>query len=242
MKNKKTLLTILLLTSLGSSSILASFFLSNRTAFANPSWLSGWTNRRQLTIMGTLIDQPLTDFPVLVKLDSSFFDFSKAKSDGADVRFTGFDGVTLLKYEIERWDGVGGKAEIWVRMASVSSPADTSFYIYYGNSGASDAQDPTNVWDNNFAMVMHLKEASGTRYDSTGNHNNGVIYGNIAKAATGKIDGADNFDAVDDQMNVTQSASLNYGDVVTFEMWLSPHSMTFKRGNRQGCFGIVHDG
>jgi hypothetical protein len=242
MKNKKTLLTILLLTLLGISSILASFLLSNRTAFANGGWLSGWTYRRQLTIMSTYIDQPLTDFPVLVKLDSSFFDFSKAKSSGADVRFTGFDGTTLLKYEIERWDSIGGKAEVWVKIPNVATPANTGFYIYYGNSGASDDQHPTDVWDSNYALVMHLNEATGTRYDSTSNNNDGTPIGSVSKAPSGKIDGADEFPASVANMSIADSASLDYGDRVTFEMWINPHGVSgnnFKGGvdkNTGACY------
>jgi len=44
----------------------------------------------------------LTDYQVLIGLDPSNFDFSQAKSDGSDIRFT-LDGVEL-PYWIEKWD------------------------------------------------------------------------------------------------------------------------------------------
>ena len=62
--------------------------------------------RKKITIDQTKVDENLTDFPVLVKLTSSNFDFSKARSDGHDIRFTASDGTTLLKYERERHDSV----------------------------------------------------------------------------------------------------------------------------------------
>ena len=65
------------------------------------AFLPGWTYRKKLTVDSTKVDASLSDFPILVKLDNSNFDFSKAKSDGADIRFTESDGETLLKFERE---------------------------------------------------------------------------------------------------------------------------------------------
>jgi len=64
-------------------------------------WLSGWLYRKELTIDQTKVDDILTDFPVLVKLDEANFNFAHARSDGYDIRFTLDDGETLLKYERE---------------------------------------------------------------------------------------------------------------------------------------------
>ena len=65
-------------------------------------WDANWTYRKKITINHTKIDSDLTDFPVLVKLTSANFDFSKANADGFDIRFTSDDGTTLLKFERER--------------------------------------------------------------------------------------------------------------------------------------------
>jgi hypothetical protein len=188
--------------------------------FADASWLTGWSHRRQLTVNGGLISEALTDFPVIVKLDSSFFDFNKAKTNGEDVRFTSSDGTTLLKYEIERWNKTAGKAEIWVKLPSVSSGSNTTFYIYYGNAGASDAQDPTNVWDSSFMLVHHLEEPSGTVTDSTSHGNNGN-YSGTARDVEGKIDGADGFDGVNDYVFIPHSNSLDFGTgSFTISLWV----------------------
>jgi hypothetical protein len=212
------LILILLIT---SSILVPLMFLSNTSVEASPDWLSGWTYRRELTIDSSLVDDALTDFPVLVKLDSAFFDFSDAKTNGEDVRFTSSDGTTQLKYEIESWDSTGGKAEIWVKIPSVSSTTDTDFYMYYGNSGASDAQDPTNVWDSNYKMIQHLEETSGTVTDSTSNGNDGTAYNGTTQGATGKIDGASEFDGVDDCIGVPHDNSLNLGTSdFTISVWV----------------------
>ena len=64
-------------------------------------FLSGWTYRKKLTIDSTKVNSSLTNFPVSVQLKSSNFDFTKAKTNGDDIRFTSSDGTTLLKFERE---------------------------------------------------------------------------------------------------------------------------------------------
>mgnify|MGYP001026169937 CR=1 FL=1 len=224
--------TILLLTLLGTSTLMP-FTFHGPNVYASGGWLSGWSYRRQLTMNSALIDEDLTSFPVLVKLDSSFFDFSKAKDNGEDIRFTSSDGTTLLKYEIERWNKTAGKAEVWVKMPSVSSTSDTSFYIYYGNPAAVDAQEPTNVWDSNLMMVQHLNETSGTHCDSTSNNNDGSPQGGVTQDALGKIDGADGFDGSNDYVDCGNDVTLRGGPSgITIEAWIYPHSGSLGSGQK----------
>ena len=141
---------------------------------AGQIWLEGWQYRKKITIDETKVDADLTDFPTLVKLTSSNLDFSKARSDGYDIRFTDSDGTTLLKYERERHDQANSLAEYWVKVPAVSGTVDTDIYIYYGKSDAADGAEPSNVWDSSCKMVQHLQETSGSYYDSTSNNNDGT--------------------------------------------------------------------
>jgi len=134
-------------------------------------WLSGWTYRIEIKINHDLVDATLTDFPVRVDLPVGDFDFSDARSDGYDIRFTNSDGTTILKYERERHDSVNERARYWVKIPSVSSSADTTFYMYYGKVDATDGADPENVWDSDFLAVYHFaQDPTGTVYDSTSNN------------------------------------------------------------------------
>ena len=134
-------------------------------------WLSGWTYRIEIKINHDLIDATLTDFPARVDLPVGDFDFSDARSDGYDIRFTSSDGETLLKYERERHDSTNELARYWVKIPSVSSSADTTFYMYYGKADATDGADPENVWDSDFLAVYHFaQDPTGTVYDSTSNN------------------------------------------------------------------------
>ena len=237
MKNKEIsslVLSTLLLTLLGAS-VLATLFYTAPNVYANPGWLSGWTYRRQLTVDHTKITESLSDFPVLVKLSSSFFDFTKAKDNGEDIRFTDSGGATLLKYEIERWSKTDGKAEIWVKLPTVLSGSNTDFYIYYGNSDASDGQDPTNVWDSHYKAVYHMQDSSAsTIHDSTNVNNGNKKDTNQPNEVAGFIGKGQSFDGTDDCVNCGSDSSLTINQV-TLEAYVSFDSLP----TGENAFGVL---
>jgi len=209
-----------------------------------PAWLSGWKYRKKITIDHTKIDSDLKNFPVLVKLTSSNFDFSKARSDGYDIRFTASDGTTLLKYERERHDSANQVAEYWVKIPSVSSSANTEFYIYYGNSSALDGADPTNVWDANFKAVYHFNGnyngTTGEIKDSTANGNDGQACSSTQAPTEvdGKIGKGQEFNYLDkDTIHIPDSSDFDPGGAFTVEIW----AKHFDSGEAN-CVAIpVHD-
>ncbi len=137
--------------------------------------LSGYDFRKKLIVDNNKIDSTQTDFPVLVKLNSSNFDFTKAKNDGADIRFTTSDGTTLLKFERERHDHIAELAEYHVKVPNILSLTDTDIFVYYGNASATDGEDAQNVWDSNFRAVYHMQNKTSTTVeDSTSNGDDGT--------------------------------------------------------------------
>ena len=182
-----------------------------------------YTTRKKLTIDQTKVDDDLIDFPVLVKLTSSNFDFSKANADGYDIRFTSSDGVTLLKYERERHDSANSLAEHWVKVPSVSGATDTDIYMYYHTTDTADGADPTNVWDANFKGVWHSKDiTTSTINDSTAIENNGTKKAaNEPIEADGKIAKGQSFDGSNDFIQIPNSSQLN-PDYITVEAWAKP--------------------
>lgn len=147
------------------------------------SVLQNYNYRKKLTIDSTKIDSDLTDFPILVKLEGSNFNFNNSEVNGADIKFTLDDGVTLLKFERERH--ISPNAEYWVKIPLISSSIDTDIYIYYGNSLASDTEDPNNVWDGDFKAVYHmdsgLLDSTINGYDLT-DQGTSDVEGKISKA------------------------------------------------------------
>ena len=87
----------------------------------------------------------LTGYQLNVVLGSGF-DFSKAQSNGGDIRFTASDGVTQLPYWIESWNAAGSSASLWVRVPSIPA-AGATVYLYYGNSSATSASNGSTTFD-----------------------------------------------------------------------------------------------
>ncbi|MDQ1651830.1 MAG: hypothetical protein QOI35_1030, partial [Cryptosporangiaceae bacterium] len=176
---------------------------------------ANWSYRKTITIDHTQVSSTLTNFPVGVSLTSDANIGAAARADGFDVMFTSSDGLTAIPYERETFSIAGSAATLlmWVKLPSISNTVDTTFFLYYGNSSATDQSlqngGPTAVWDANFAAVYHLNEATaaGTYADSTSNARNGTFNGtgNIVRT-TGQLGGAQSFDGVNDKVDASDFA------------------------------------
>jgi len=141
---------------------------------------SAWSHYLEITVDNTKVPGDLTDFTIPIDMDDlgTGHDFwATVISTGADIRFTKNDGTTELAYELVDIDTTAKTGEIHVNFAgTLSSTADTTIRMYYGNSGASAyAEDATygsqNAWDSNFLAVFHLSGAAyGNILDSTANN------------------------------------------------------------------------
>ena len=74
----------------------------------------------------------LTNYTVRIVLNSTNFDFSKAKSDGSDVRFYDVYG-NELNYWIEYWSAEKQYAIVWVRIPVIRANSMEVIHMYYGN-------------------------------------------------------------------------------------------------------------
>src|SRR5260221_838460 len=182
----------------GPASVTANF------AAAGPGWYSSaWTNRRKITINHLKVagGADLTNFPMLVsvtdvELKTVGNGGKVGRSDGTDILFTAGDGTTKLNHELESYSPKAGAATAWVRIPGVSASVDTVIYVYYGNAGAADQQNKTGVWDSNYKVVNHLKDAAGTVTDSTQYGNHGTASGGAAFTANGMAGGGYKFDGI----------------------------------------------
>jgi hypothetical protein len=185
-------------------------------------WNSSWTFRKKLVFNNSQQVEDLIYFPVLVNLSLSNFNYSKAKSDGSDLRFIDTDSKTQLNYHIEEWNPLGN-SYIWVNVSQILGSSSSDFiWMYYGNPGASDNQDITGTYDGNYMGVWHLNETLGTHYDATSNNNDGTPQGGVTQNTAGNIDGADSFDGSGDFINFGTSDSLNISTGITIEAWVKP--------------------
>ncbi|MGH7851506.1 MAG: DUF2341 domain-containing protein, partial [Thermodesulfobacteriota bacterium] len=159
-----------------------------------------WGFRKKITIDHTkVVTSTQTNFPVLVLLTTDAGLASEAQADGDDILFTDSTGLVKLKHELVLYTTATGYMEAWVKIPSLSSSVDTVIYMYYGNSGASAQQDPTNVWDANYRAVYHLEGAynatPGEVLDSTGNNFDGeASAGDVPAQVDGKVGKGQDFE------------------------------------------------
>ncbi len=78
---------------------------------------------------------PVTDHQVLVKLDTSNFNYANVNgANGEDIRFFGLGGTPALDYFIETWNPAGTSL-IWVKIPSIPANGATDFEMHYEDAG-----------------------------------------------------------------------------------------------------------
>ena len=201
------------------------------------AWCSGqgypqWTYFAEIRV-NALTDYGLTgsvsNFPILVRLDNDYFDFTQAKVDGADLRFSDGNG-SPLPYEIEYWNATTGFAAVWVKLDAVNTSIQT-VNIHWGNGGASDASDGAAVFEtsNGFSGVWHLSQAGS---DATANNNDGTLEGDLPSAVAGLIGVAHDFDGDGDYVSFSSVNGIPVGNSnYTMSGWVNASQM--------GNLGIV---
>ena len=125
---------------------------------------NNWHYRQPVIISSNAL---LSDYQVLIKLDESNFDFTKADAEGWDVRFTKDDGTTEINYWIESWNSGSQLAYIWVKVPTLEI-GDTTIYLYYDNPDASTNSDGSvtfNFFDDDWNQFKGAGCAIGTPWD-----------------------------------------------------------------------------
>ncbi len=182
--------------------------------------------------MGIL--EPVTDFPLLVRLDSGSFDFTQAQPDGRDLRFSKTDG-TILSFQIERWDAVAKRAEVWVRIDKVGGNDEGKGIVMHWGRELADIPAGPAVFDSaaGFATVYHFSEDAnsdpGGYKDATPNANNATATSvNSAARIPGVIGSAKTFSGVPGSTVGTLAAKMppgfggNASFTVSFWMRFTP--------------------
>jgi len=147
----------------------------------------------KVTIDSSLIDETLTDFPVMVNISTSagtgdydtgkLFDVLDTDDKKEKLKVTNVDGTVEYFCERGEWVPSAGTAILWVKVPTISSTTNTEFLLtwnlsasdnnYIGDIGSTEAQ---NVWSDNFTAVWHMGQdpTGGIIYDSTTNELHGT--------------------------------------------------------------------
>ena len=188
----------------------------------------GWQHSGSLCVLTTPegANLPATaseeNFPLLVRLNQDWFDFSQAKAHGDDIRFAS-SGGTPLAYQIEEWDAAKGNASIWVRIPNIKGNARQEIKLYWGKADAANASSGPSVFNstNGYCCVMHL---NGDVLDSTGSIspvNNGATPSTAVIGSTAWDLGSGSISAA----NITNFPTGN-NPSSTSEIWLRVRRIT----------------
>ncbi|BBB32858.1 hypothetical protein TTHT_1345 [Thermotomaculum hydrothermale] len=190
---------------------------------AGENWEFGYSYRKQITFTSDInkIPSSQTNFPVLINItDTDLKTVTNGghvqNDNGWDIKFTASDGSTDLSYEIEKYDPATGELVAWVKIPTLST--GTIIYMYYGSVSVNTDPSSPDTWEANYKMVQHLQETSGTHYDSTSNALDATPSGGVNQDTSGKIDGADEFDGVDDYVSTSSSVVLS--PPLTISAWI----------------------
>jgi len=196
-----------------------------------------WPYRKAITIDSAKVDGDLSDWPLLVHLDSDSDLADHAQSSGDDIKFED-DSGTQLSHEIESYDSNTGTLWAHVKLPSVSPSSDTTLYIYYGNTDASNQESVADVWSNGFEAVYHLNEDSAPMIDSVGNADEATSTG-PTRGVNGQIDTAYDFDGVDDYISTENNVDITKNSELTISMWVNLQTIT---GGNDWFFNHFVDG
>jgi len=197
------------------------------------TWYSkDWMYRKEITIDGTKISGNHTDFPILFHLDGDADLASHALSNGDDIIFTSSDEVTRIKSERENY--IDGSGNIWVRIPNLTDATNETIFMYYGNPTGGDQEEvagykPSGVWNDNFVLVHHMKDTTtSTISDSTKNGYDGTkrASNEPIEIKNSMVGAAQDFDGVNDYINLGTAAASGSYDTMTIEAWINRTSNT----------------
>jgi len=166
-------------------------------------------------------NERLLDFQVKCVLTPHDIPFEKLRSDKQDLLFVD-NNNEAIPYWIEKADST--EIIVWLKFSEIT-PGREVFWLYYGNgnfSGASDASATFIRIIDGLVASWHFDEESGNvAYDSSGNDNDGTIYG--ATRVDGKFGKALSFDGTDDYVDCGSNINV---DALSVECWAKVEEWT----------------
>ncbi len=153
----------------------AALFLALAVSCAAQDWYNAsWSGRTSFYAESDNVDGTgtHTNFATYIDLGTEFASgheiWSSAQADGDDLRITTSDGTTEVPIDVVSIDTTAKTGQLWFR-GDLSTSTDTTFYLYYGNSGASGyAEDATYGRENvytAYGQVYAMEGASATAID-----------------------------------------------------------------------------
>ena len=173
------------------------------------------------TRAGIRSSSSLTNFPMLVFGDGRWDLAAGAQSNANDILFTAADGVTKLNPEIEGYTSSTGQLVAWVQIPTLSTSADTTIYVYYGNAAVGNQENKAErLRDSNFTGVWHFPNVSGAvgLNDSTFGAHTLTNANQLPTAASGEVGSGAQFNGTNQALST--SLDLSATNVMTVSFWI----------------------
>lgn len=184
---------------------------------------SGWSTKALLTIDSSLVSADVTDLPILItfaNLPSGITGTSGCNSDGGDIRFTeDVDGLIEYARDIIKIDKASDIVTCYVKIPSISSSTDTTFYVWYNNPNATEPSETSDsgsktCWSDYYGVYHfnNMTDAWKGIKDTSGSWTNYTTIG-VSDASTGHADGLTSAEiSTTFGMTVPETFSFNEGD------------------------------
>ncbi len=186
-----------------------------------------------LRVQGYRGTEPLTNFPLLVRISESRlrgFYYSRAGLTGEEMVFMDTTTDSQLPYEVDTWN-VTGESLVWVRVSVLTNDAPIRMYWTLREGAEAPGYTPEDVWSD-YVGVWHFADQDGEpSSDSTDNKNFAYPYTHSSESISNMIHGTANIGrgrtisrsvsaAGGCRLVVTNTASLHFGGKITISGWL----------------------
>lgn len=185
---------------------------------------ANYTDRMKILFSGYNRGEVLSNFPVLVELNTGIPGFNYAhfaSATGGDLRFTDSGGTIVIPSEIDEWNSTGTSI-VWVQMPKLTGTNDY-IWAYWGNPGNTTPLPGTNVWvppawqgTAPYAAVYHLKENGFPYVDSTSQYTS-TSGGTAPTQTTGIIGTGESFGGA----SYLDDGTINLSNAFTMSAWVN---------------------
>lgn len=160
----------------------------------------------------------VADFPLLVRLDSGSLPFAEAKPDGSDLRVSA-PGGSALAFQVERWDAIAKRAEVWIRVPLIKGNSDTGFVrLHWGNAKATGASEAKAVFDGTLGWSGAWHLTGATLSDATGA--SAAADASNSQSAEGVIAGGRMIAGNAGGLTIADNPALDPADAVAVGIWI----------------------
>ena len=138
---------------------------------------TGWGYKFKFTSDSTKVNASVKGLALDLSNVTSALFWSNVKSDGSDIRITTDEaGTSLVARDVVSIDTTAETGLIRLDTSGISTSADTDYYVYYGNSSATEPES-TGVYDSNMVAYYTLNNTTDNKIGTNNlNYQNSSSY------------------------------------------------------------------